>query len=171
VNQDLESDISPRFNRWEWRLQRVGWVLGAVFLLAAIAGLFGGGLLSQATTRNAGDGYEVALEYPRFGRAESTLTVNLEVMAPARADSEVTAVLSGGIVERAVITDISPEPASEAIAGGSIVLTWQVDDWSRPLKVRFEYESRHWRTLDGVFEIETDDNPLGRVQFEQFLFP
>lgn len=146
-------------------------MLGAVFLVAAILGLFGGGPFSRATTRDAGEGYEVALEYPRFGRAESPLTLNLEVMAPRRSGSEVTAVLSGGIVEKAVITDISPTPASEAIAGGSIVLTWQVGDWSRPLEVRFEYESRHWRTLSGVFEIETDDDPLGRVRFQQFLFP
>jgi len=42
---DSESD--HRFHRNEWRLQRIGWVLVALFLVLAVAGLFGNGPLEE----------------------------------------------------------------------------------------------------------------------------
>ena len=171
VNADLKGQFDPRFNLWEWRIQRMGWVLIALFLLAALVGLFGGGVLSNATARDEGDGYELALGYPRFGRAESTLQLDLQVTAPGQSADEVSAKLSGQFVEKVTITSISPEPDSSAAEGDTVVYTWQVEEWSEPLVVRFEYESRDWRMLSGTFEVDAGSEPLGQVAFEQFLFP
>ena len=171
VSQELSSEFDARFNRWEWRLQRVGWVVIALAMVLAVAGLFGGGFLSQATARHQGEGYEIVLEYPRFGRAESNLAMDLEVIAPGREASQVEARLSGEFVEKTTITAISPEPESQSVDGDAIVFTWEVEDWSEPLVVRFEYEGRDWRVISGRFDLAAGDDSLGSLTFDQFLFP
>jgi hypothetical protein len=171
VSFNLEAELDPRFNRIERRVQRVGWAIIALVLVAAVLGLFGGGFFSQATARDRGEGYELALRYPRLGRAESNLELELRIAAPGQSSSEVMAVFSGEIVDKASFTGIAPQPDSETVDGDSIVYTWEVEDWSQPLVVRFEYEARDWRMLDGRFEVSAGDESLGSVSFDQFLFP
>ena len=54
-NERLKLEEKPVFQRLEWRIQRVGWVLWAAIVIAACAGLMGRGPLS-ATEASAPDG-------------------------------------------------------------------------------------------------------------------
>lgn len=168
---DLQHEIDDAFLHKERIVQRIGWVVMAGVLVATFAGLFGGGLFSTATARHEGQGFELALTYPRFARMENNLDMELRIDAQTVASSEVKAVLSGEIVDKASITGISPEPDTEAVLGDSIAYTWQVEDWSQPLVVRFEYELRDWRIIDGRFDVSAGDRSLDGVSFKQFLFP
>jgi hypothetical protein len=171
VSLDLQGELDPRFGQIERRIQRAGWVIIAIVLIAAIAGLFGGGFFSNTTTRHNSEGHEIALTYARFGRAESNLELELQVMAADAPAPELEVALSGEFLDKVSITGVSPEPESESVQGDAVVYTWEVDDWSRPLALRFNYESRDWRSIGGRFDVRAGDESLGSLPFEQFLFP
>jgi hypothetical protein len=62
VNADIE------FQRRVWRVQRIGWLIIAAVIVAALLGVFGGGPLSRAAVQ--GDG--LRLEYERFARLQQS---------------------------------------------------------------------------------------------------
>lgn len=108
-------DIDPRFQRREWRLERIGWVLLGLFLVAALAGAAGSGWLSWATTSSSSG--TLALDYERISHRQSDAFATLTVAAPRAA--KVTVEISGDWVEATDLRSISPEPASQtAIPGG-----------------------------------------------------
>jgi hypothetical protein len=171
VSFDLSHEIDPRFGHIEHAVQRVGWVVIGLLIIAALLGLFGGGILSDATVRQSGPGYQLELEYPRLGRIESNLQMTLRVTAPEQQAEQLTVVLSGDLRSKTSIQTISPQPESEAVLGDSIVYTWSVESWQRPQVIAFEYEARDWRQVDGRLEVSAGDQALGVLTFDQFLFP
>lgn len=110
---DSESD--HRFHRNEWRIQRIGWVLVALFLALAIAGLFGGGPLSRAHA----DSSAGRLDYERFARFG--LSTDL-VVTPAGSANGVTRVeISGDYLQAFRVEHVTPEPAAVRIVGPNII--------------------------------------------------
>jgi hypothetical protein len=110
---DSESD--HRFHRNEWRIQRIGWVLVALFLALAVAGLFGSGPLSHAHVDNGAG----RLDYERFTRYG--LPTDL-VVTPAASAHGVTRVEIGGDYLAAFpVEHITPEPAAVRLAGPNII--------------------------------------------------
>lgn len=72
-----EPDIerNDRFQRVEWRLQRVGWVVMAAVVAGALAGTFGRGPLSRAVAM-APDG-SLEIEYERVQRYQGPSSMTL----------------------------------------------------------------------------------------------
>lgn len=113
AEEDLEANLA--FHRREWRVQRVGWVLVALFLLLAGAGLFGNGPLSRAYT-DSGTG---RLDYQRFLRYG--LTTDLVVTPAASQHGVIRVAISGDYLEAFSVERITPEPAAVRISGPNIV--------------------------------------------------
>ena len=67
--------------RQGWRLERIGWALATLLVLAATLGLFGDGPLARASASGA-DGTSV--RYERFSRTRRP--VDIEAVRPASAD-------------------------------------------------------------------------------------
>lgn len=63
IAQDLEHQ------RREWVIERIGWAIMALILLAALAGLLGSGPLSNARIDHPGS--HLSAEYNRFERYQS----------------------------------------------------------------------------------------------------
>jgi hypothetical protein len=110
-----DSDSDHRFHRTEWRIQRIGWALVALFLASAAAGLFGNGPLSRAHADNGAG----RLEYQRFTRYG--LTTDL-VITPAGGANGITRVeITGDYLEAFHVERITPEPAAVRMTGPNIV--------------------------------------------------
>ena len=171
VSLDLQGELDPRFGIVERRVQRFGWVLIAVVLVAAIGGLFGGGPFSDTTARHTSEGREIAVTYARLGRAESDLELELEISAPGVSASQLEVVLSGEFLEKVSVTNVLPTPDGESVSGDAIVYTWEVEDWAQVLAVRLEYQSNDWRLVSGRLDVSAGDESLGSLRFEQFIFP
>lgn len=62
---DLEINQDLAFERRQWPVQRVGWGVGALIIVAALLGVFGSGPLSAAT---AGDEETLLVHFQRFVR-------------------------------------------------------------------------------------------------------
>jgi hypothetical protein len=110
---DSESD--HRFHRTEWRVQRIGWVLVALFLVLAFAGLFGNGPLSRAHADNGAG----RLEYQRFTRFG--LSTDLVVTPAARAHDVTRIEISSDYLEAFRVEHVTPEPAAVRLAGPNII--------------------------------------------------
>src|SRR4051794_20355994 len=82
VVNGLQIDRSLDFQRRFGRVQTIAWRVLALLPVAAVAGLFGGGLFSQVTTGDAG----VKVSYDRFGRrsVDTQLEVTLVRAQPPR---------------------------------------------------------------------------------------
>jgi hypothetical protein len=110
-----DSDADHRFHRNEWRIQRIGWVLVALFLALAAAGLFGNGPLSRAHADSAGG----RLEYQRFTRFG--LMTDLVVTPVASANGITRVEISGDYLEAFRVEHVTPEPAAVRLDGSNIV--------------------------------------------------
>lgn len=110
---DSESD--HRFHRSEWRLQRIGWALVALFLALAVAGLFGNGPLSRAHA-DSGAG---RLDYQRFTRYG--LSTDLVVTPKGSANGVTRIEISSDYLEAFRVEHITPEPAAVRLAGPNVI--------------------------------------------------
>src|SRR5688572_13281135 len=71
----LDSSEDPEHERREGAVQRAAWVVMALFLVAALAGLFGSGPLARAQA--SARGFDV--EYPRFARRDAPTEVRVSL--------------------------------------------------------------------------------------------
>jgi hypothetical protein len=94
----------PRFMQWNWRFQRIGWVVITLLLLLAVGGLLGRGPL---TARQAGTAGGLQVSYHRVVRMEAE--EDLDFLLPDSGDPA-TLFLTDGFLSRVRIDHISPEP-------------------------------------------------------------
>jgi len=112
---DVEEDMA--FQRRNWRAERIGWAAMAAIVIAAALGLFASGPLSWATAQTS-DG-SLVVEYDRFMRKTSPVTVKVKVAASAATAEGLTFDIDEGFADAFRITEIRPQPAqSIATADG-----------------------------------------------------
>lgn len=113
----IELDEDMAFQRGAWRVERVGWGLMALILLAASLGLFGSGPLSETLVLIPQS--SARIEYGRFQRQSSSTVVTIEVADAATAAGELVIAVNGEFLRAYDIRNIRPEPTrSVALADG-----------------------------------------------------
>lgn len=139
---DLE-DVD--FQRREWVVERIAWVLIALFLVAAVLGVFGGGPLSHTTSADDEGTFEV--EYERFirsmGKAELTITLRPEAVR----DGSATVFVSEDLLSKSHIDNIDPEPSSATSSHEGTIYEFGANAESPPV-IAITYRS----TLVGLTE-------------------
>src|SRR4051812_41943747 len=103
VVNGLQIDQSLDFQRRFGRVQRIAWRVLALLPVAAVAGLFGGGLFSQVTAGDSG----ATVSYERFGRRSVDTEVQVTVV---RARSPVTVSISRGFLDGYDVSEVRPQP-------------------------------------------------------------
>ena len=117
VVNGLQIDQSLDFQRRFRRVQTVAWRVLALVPVAAVAGLFGGGLFSQVTAGAAG----ATVSYDRFGRRSVDTRLQVTVM---RARSPVAVSISRGFLEGYDIAEVRPQPQHVTASAGRLVFTF-----------------------------------------------
>jgi hypothetical protein len=112
---DCESESVLAFHRAEWRIQRIGWVLVALFLAVAVGGLFGNGPLSRAHLANGAG----SVDYERFTRYG--LSTDLVVTPVASVHGVNRVAISADYLELFRVERVTPEPAAVRMTGPNIV--------------------------------------------------
>jgi hypothetical protein len=119
------------FQRRSWTIQRVGWVILALIVLAGLVGLTGPGLLSDRTVGSPA----LSAQYQRFQR-ETKLT-RFMIRMPGAGDP--TLKLGHDFQAGYEISDVQPQPVHGN--AGAHGLTWRFDPvvgdlvvviWARP---------------------------------------
>ena len=117
VVNGLQIDQSLDFQRRFQRVQTVAWRVLALVPVAAVAGLFGGGLFSQVTA--GGDG--VTVTYDRFGRRSVDTQLEVKVL---RASAPVDVAISREFLDGYDVSEVRPEPQKVTSYADRLVFTF-----------------------------------------------
>jgi hypothetical protein len=105
----LQIDDDIRYHRRAWTVQRIGWGLMALVVLAAAAGLLGPGPLSGA--RADADGGLMRVQYQRFLHYQSPTTLAVELAPAAAREGQVRLWLARDYAEAGGVQAVIPPPA------------------------------------------------------------
>jgi hypothetical protein len=158
VDEDLAQE------RAEWRLQTGAWIVLALFVAAAAAGLFGSGPLSKAHL----DSGPLSLIAQRFARRGAPTEVELRIARPVSTSggAELSVWIEGPWLDASRIEQVTPPPLDTRLQPGRARFTFAAPtEW--PLLVRLRVSTDGFGSLP--FAAGLDEGP--RVAFTPFVFP
>ena len=161
---DLQIRENPDFQRSFWIIERIGWVLVALILIAALLGLFGTGLFSR--TRAGDKNGPLWLEYNRFGRFQSPSTLRVHI---GRGETKKIARIwfDRNYVKGIQIEQITPEPDSVEFVSDRLVYTFKLAKPIEPAEVTFHMKLEQFGSLSG--KVGLVNGPT--LSFTQFIYP
>ena len=162
----LEIDQDLEFQRKAWVAQRVGWVVMALFVLAAAVGLLGSGPLSRARAAVPG---VMTLEYERFARFETSTTLTVRLDSAVTAGELVRVSLNRDFLDSAKIETVLPPPARVESAAGRLIYVFAVAEPRVPLLLTFTLAPQEFGVHAGVVGLESRD--AQRIFFRQLVYP
>jgi hypothetical protein len=142
----LKTEADLGVQRRTWRIQRIGWVIFAVLVIAALAGLFGSGPLSNAEAGSEASGLRI--EYERFARLHAPTDLIIRVDRRLAGNDEVAIGLSGDIIEGLELPSTMPPPDGAAVAPDAVVLRFRADRQPGELKIVLHAKPRQMGALD-----------------------
>jgi hypothetical protein len=161
IDQDL--DVQQR----AWRIQRVGWGIMTLFVLAAVAGLLGSGPLSHARAELSGT---MSVEYQRFARLETNETLTVRLEAAATAGDTVRISLDRAFLDAAKMASVLPPPVRVESAAGRLVYVFAVAEPRTPMLVSFNFEPQATGRQRGTVSVESAAEPRS-ITFRQLVYP
>jgi hypothetical protein len=111
----LDLDDEEKFLERSWLIQRIGWVVMIIIVVAAIIGLFGGGPVSSASAGTLDSGLEI--RYERFARMHAVTEARVRAAHAAPGDSMIAVWVSERWIGRFDVQSINPEPARTSVRG------------------------------------------------------
>lgn len=142
--------------------EKIALVLLVLFVLGALAGLFGDGPLSQSSVASA-DG-QMRVEYQRFSRRLAPQSLDITLPTQAGAD-RVEVRINAEYLRRVQVTEIFPQ-LLESTHHATGLLRFATDGSGEPMTVRVHLEAEH----AGLQEARLS---VGRqvVEFKQIVYP
>jgi hypothetical protein len=102
----VSADGDLAYHRREWAIQRIGWLAMALFLLAAVAGLFGSGPLSRT---QSGDPARGTIDYERFAHYGTETSLRICGPPSPGAPAELRVGIPRAYAESFAIRSVVPE--------------------------------------------------------------
>ena len=133
VNDEFEVGFDSHFERRWRRAELIGHAVMALFLVAALAGLFGRGPLSHHTEGSAASGMSV--DFEPFARSQTGTQVTLH-LANTTQSPMLDVFIGGNSVEPMGLQRVVPEPVDRRAVDGGIVLSIAVPPGTRDGQVR-----------------------------------
>lgn len=157
VAEDLE------FQRKAWIFERIGWAAFGAVVAGAALGLFGRGPLTNVVAAAPG-GFSV--DYPRFARMQSPITLEVTLPPDPATDGSVRVWMSADYLRDVTIAAITPQPDGAELDDGRIAFIFSRGGGGQA-RVSFSVEGQVPGTAFG--EIGVDDGPP--VAVRQFFYP
>lgn len=161
---NLEVDQDLAFERRQWSIQRVGWGVGALIIVAALLGVFGSGPPSAAT---AGDEETLVAHFQRFVRHQGQGELVVKVGPNGVSAGQVELWLAMKYLGEIDLQGISPEPAEVRSAGDRQVFVLPVDHPAQALDVTITYFPIGLARVSGTAGLVGG----AHVSFTQFGYP
>lgn len=162
---DLQIDEDVEFQRREWRMERMGWVALAGFVIAAVAGVFGDGPLSRASASD--NGGQLVVHYERFLRASASSELHLRVVTSKSTNGELAILADPSYLRHVEVLSIVPEPKRVEQLGRHIVYVFAVTAPAEHADIAFRYKPTRAGRLHGSFGV-SDGGPVALRQFAFF---
>jgi hypothetical protein len=157
---EIEQDLAAQERMW--RVERLGWTLFALLILAALLGIFGSGLLSAATVEQG----VLRVNYNRFERFETPTAFEIHVVAEAGA-AAVAVWLPHDYLQHVEVTNISPEPQEVRTGANRLTYIFALQDAADAGRITFYLTPLRVGPL--AAQVGVDAAPP--VQFTQFVYP
>jgi hypothetical protein len=149
------------FQHHNWRVQRVGWALLAVLIVAGLVGLLGPGPLSNVNARG-GNGLEV--EYERFVRHGAQTELRVRVTQPP--SGQVRIAISREYLDTLNLQQVVPAPTRVQASGVDVVYTFELAG-NGPMQATFVLQPE--KLGKHVARVAIDIGT--RVTVQQFTYP
>jgi hypothetical protein len=163
--KQLELDEDLPFQKREWGIQRVGWVMWALVVAAALIGLFGTGPLSSAQTTTADNALTV--HYDRFLQCKNPTTLELLVRTAGGNSGPVRINVSQPLLDALRIVRIEPEPERRELAEDGIIYSFARTGETAINKIRFHVEYERFGRQRGSIALEGHEP----VTLAQLVYP
>ncbi len=138
-----------------WKIQRIGWLIFTLLLVAAGMGLFGNGPVSYRTEIIQND----TLRYQKFIRYQTE--ANLSFVVNSEQTNRLKLQLS--YLKNFDLQQISPEPKSTKISGGFVVYDFDI---SGPAQIDFVLTPNTYGNVGGSAQVENKS-----FLISQFIYP
>ena len=160
---DLQIDDDMDFQRKEWQVERIAWVVMALLALAGLLGLFGDGPLAKTRAVNG----PLQVEYHRFERLLSPAQMVVQVDPEAVQNEEVRLVIGRDLMESLEVSAIAPEPERMELTPESLVYVFNVSEATAPIRITFDMETAKAGSHNGNIALENGTS----VNISQFIYP
>lgn len=162
-NLDAPQRISHQ--RWEWSVERLGWIIMAGVIVAGLAGGLGRGPLAWRDV--ADDEGSFGVRYYAMERAAAPTRLDVWWDPTQLGGPKIDVAISSPFTDGAKIESIVPEPLEVATRGGQSIYTFAAADSSSAGKVTFHYQHEALGPLD--YEVAIGDR--GPIRVRQFVLP
>lgn len=159
---ELQLEQDPTFQRRDWLVQRVGWALMLVVVLAAAGGLLGRGPAARATIGDAGA--PIRIEYMRIIRHATAERLTMRL---ANVTGERRIVLDSAIVAALEIQRVVPAPIRMDGVAGGVAYTFGFAGPPGERAIVLDYASQRYGRQGGGITVQ--DQPPIRLSF--FVLP
>ena len=168
---ELDLDLDQDFERKTYRVQVGIWLLMAAVVAGAVFGLFGAGLLTNASGTAEGQP-SLKVRYDRLIRLQSENEFIVEVSnPPPDAGDTVEIEMSRGLWADLHLTETNPDPDGVTATDDSYIYEFKVEEWTDTVTFHFEFRYDHWGTAEGDFRARAGDAESGVVSISQFVYP
>ena len=159
INQDLD------FQRRCWKVQRIGWTIMTLLILGGLLGMFGRGPFSR--TLASDPSIPLSLEYERFGRYQSPLTLSLHLNPGASEDGEVRLWFSRDFLRQVQIQGMTPNPDGAALSPNGTTFIFRLAQPTQDGDVIVHLEAQAIGLLSGKVGLTESRS----IAFTQWIYP
>jgi hypothetical protein len=163
-SEKLELEEHEAFQRAEWRVQRVGWVVWGLVVLAAMMGLIGPGPLSSRELSSPDGTLTVAFD--RFLHYSQGAELDF-VARPKEETGPLSLHVSQSLLDGMQIVRIEPEPAERKLAGDGVVYVFARHAPAGDYEITFHIQYEHFGEHTGRIAVGGHEPAL----LSQFIFP
>ena len=160
---ELEQDLP--FQHRTWTIQRLGWSVMILILLGACLGLFGHGLFSETTAHDPS--VPLSLDYERFGRYQSEMTLRLHVHGGGVSQGTVRIWLSDSYLSKVHVKQIMPTPESAEISPTGMTYVFRTTRPELPADIILDLEAK----MVGVTSGRIGLDEVHTLHFRHWIYP
>jgi hypothetical protein len=165
--EELQIKREPKkLSKLFWKIQIVlRWVL-FIILIAAFFGLFGPGILGQASISNK----NMTIHYDKFLHVQNTSVLNFSINFPSDTEMKYIRLESSfDMYKKASLKSITPAPFFQSIEGDNIVFYFKKLPHTNILPIVIVFEP----FTPGLLRqsIGVDDSNAEKLVFKQFIYP
>ncbi|QSX78904.1 hypothetical protein [Agrilutibacter solisilvae] len=153
-----------RHHRAAWRVERVGWAVGALALAATLLGAFGDGPLSHARRGSAGT---LEVEYERLVRSSAPTALSIRVDPSVTPSGVLQLRIDQALVDRMEIDSIVPGPERQQAGPGYTQFLFNTAAGTTPAAIEFRFAPATFGKMRGGVSVEGRH----RVLIEQYAYP
>lgn len=162
--RDFEVDQDEVFERRSFTVQRAGWVLMAVIVAAAAAGLLGSGPLARATAAAPG---AFTIEYDRLTRYQSDQTLHIYLDPAVTRDREARVWIDREFLDSSKIQSVVPTPLRVEGEAQRLSYVFHMAKPGDRLFISFNIQAEQVGLVEGRIGV-----PDGHaVAFKQLVYP